>query len=121
MFNSINKRKELIDRELEVYKKERLIEIEKSVTELYRLGAEQNHEFEHEFHSKRQKLNTELAVLEAKKSTYVSNLEMKIENYVAEYKAVNNAKDKTIEILEKALKELTAKIPTSINQTLITK
>ena len=38
-----------------------------------------------------------------------------MECYTQEYKAVNLAKDKTIEVLENALKNLTEKIPTQIN------
>lgn len=114
MFN-INKKRELAKRELEVYKKEELAKIKLYLSQNYLDNRKQISDNEHNFHSQKEKLGIEIALLEAKKETYVSNLEEKLKNYVCEYNAVCKAKDKTIEVLQNALEKLTDKIPTQIN------
>ena len=111
MFQSIKKRKELIDRELEVYRIEKLAEITLDIAKAQEQGASQERDYECEWHSKKERLNTELAVLEAKKESYVSTLEERQENYVAEYTAVKTAKDQTISVLQKTIEELVKRVP----------
>ena len=114
-FKNITKEKKLIDRELEVYRKEEIAKITQELSQNYLDNRKQISKNEHDFHSEKERLGIELAKLEAQKETYVSHLEKKMECYTQEYKAVNLAKDKTIEVLENALKNLTEKIPTQIN------
>ncbi len=109
MFRNIYKEKELIDRELEIYRKEKLAEITLEIAKAQEDGARQEREYECAWHERREKLNTELAVLEAKKDSYVSTLEERNANYEKQYHAVNSAREKTIEVLESSLKTLIEK------------
>lgn len=86
MFNKIKKRKELIDREIAVYKQEQLLKVDTAI-EGYRASkamqietlakqcAEQIGDYEHTFHSTKENLGIELAKLEAKKEALVEIVE----------------------------------------------
>jgi hypothetical protein len=115
MFNNIKKERELLDRELAVYKKEKLAEITLDIAEAQELGAKQERDYECTWHSRKEALGIEIAKLEATKESYVSHLEKKLENYISEYNVVCRAKDKTIEVLENTIKELIQKMPTNFN------
>lgn len=115
MFNNIKKRKELIDRELKVYRQEKLAEISMEISQNYLDCRQQLAENEHDFHYQKETLGIEIAKLEAIKESYVSHLEEKLENYISEYKAVSLAKDKTISSLETALEKAIEKIPTQVS------
>lgn len=115
MFKNIKKRKELIERELELYRKEKLVSITLEIAQAHEKGAKEEQEYECTWHQNREVLNTKIAKLEAKKESYLSHLEKKLENYIAEYNAVNKAKDKTIQTLEDALRKAIEKIPTQVN------
>lgn len=77
MFTSIKKRKELIDREVELYKKEKFLETDKAIED-YRAGKNRQIEdlakrcqedtatYEHVFHSTMEVRGVEIAKLEAK-------------------------------------------------------
>jgi len=119
--NTTEEKRKLIDRELEIYRKEKLVDIALDIANAQELGASQEREYECGWHERHEKLETELAVLEAKKEMYVSHLEEKLKNYVCEYKAVNEAKDKTIAILQDALANLTKRIITEVNTTAVIK
>lgn len=125
MFFKINeniaKEKELIARELVIFKKEKLAEIMLEVAETQERGAKEEREYECGWHNRREKLETELAVLEAGKKYYVSLLEERNKNYVSEYNAVIKAKDETISILKDSLKSLISKTPTETINTIIQK
>jgi hypothetical protein len=107
----IKYRKSLIKRELEIYREEELQKIERELIDLKKLGIKQLSEFEHDYHSQIEERKKEIAILEAKKESYKSILEERNSNYVQEYQAVNRAKDKTIEVLQKTIEELSKRIP----------
>jgi chromosome segregation ATPase len=77
MFRNLKKEKELIDRELAVYKLERMNKIDKDVeefraqkrvdtNEMLRKGLQQLGEYEHEFHQTKETRGIELEKLNAK-------------------------------------------------------
>ena len=109
-FRNLQKEKELIDRELAVYKQEKLVEITFDVARAQEKGAKQECDYECTWHSRKEKLDIELATLEARKDTYKSGLEKSIEVYERQYQAVFKAKDEHIESLEKANANLAAAI-----------
>lgn len=85
MFENTKKRKELIDREVKLYKNERYLEVDKSVEsyrsqrqrEIQELAvqcAKQIGEYEHDFHSTKERLGIELAQLEAKNVALIEKL-----------------------------------------------
>lgn len=115
MFN-YNKKRELEKRELEIYKKEQLAEITLDIAKAQEKGAKDERDYECNWHGNREKLDTEIALLEAKKESYKSFLEEKMQCYIQEYQAVNKAKDNTIEILNETIQNLIKKMPVEITQ-----
>jgi hypothetical protein len=113
MFKSIVERKRLIDKEVELYKREKMLDAEKELVDIAMQCARDTGSYEHEYHSKIQELQVDIAKLEAQKGTYQSLLEERISNYVAEYKAVNAAKDRVIATLESTIELMAKNVQTS--------
>lgn len=77
MFSNSKKEKELIDREVELYKKEKFLEIDKviedyrsqrnlEIQDIAKIGLEQLAKHEHEFHHSKELKGIKLAKLESK-------------------------------------------------------
>lgn len=110
--------KKLIDKGLELYRREKILEINAEITEMIVAKksevqelalqcANQVKEYEHEFHSKREDLRVELAKLD-------SEIELKKELQEKENKALNREIDLLREALlgkNEIIKELLNKVP----------
>jgi len=119
MFRNIKKEKELIDREVKLYREEKFLEIEKSI-ETYR--ADRNREMEdiakrcakelgsheHNYHHTLELRGIENAKLEAKKETLTEIVEAN--------KKLMDAKDAEIKRLYDLLSMLIVKQPSTIIQ-----
>jgi hypothetical protein len=95
MFRNSLKKRELIDRELEIYRQERTNAINKKMIELETKCATDTAEYEHTFHSNKERLGINIAKLEGLKET--------MENDVETYKLWIIEKDKEIERLNTLL------------------
>jgi hypothetical protein len=121
MFKKRNKEtenKKIVDKELELYRQEKILDINAGITEtivnkkrevqeLALQCANQVKEYEHEFHSKREGLRVELAKLD-------SEIELKKELQEKENKALNREIDLLREALlgkNEIIKELLKKVP----------
>lgn len=114
MFKNIFKEKELIDRELAVYRKEKMAEIAMELSQSYLDNRKQISDNEHSFHQEKEDLGIELATMRAKIEG-LQRTEKEIKEEQDEYYVVLAAKDEMIKTLKTALSELTEKIsPTYI-------
>lgn len=129
MFRNLKKERNLIDRELELYRKEKLfnietegsrllIQIEKEMAQTQTKGQKQAHDYECTWHDNREKLNTELARLEEKKKALEPLLEERNKNYVQEHTAVCGRYEDQIKNLKDIIEKLVAKIPTEFTQSI---
>lgn len=119
MFKNIAKNRELVKRELEVYRKEELAKIHLEISEEYESGAKQKHDYEHTWHDNRATLEIEIAKLEATKESYLSHLEEKIKCYKDQYFAVISKLESQVQKQQETILGLIEKIPTQISQTTI--
>ncbi len=106
MFRDTKKEKELIDREIALYKTEKFVEIDKQIGD-YRLKmaiemqdlakrcSEDTGKYEHTFHSTKELKGIELAKLEAKVESYIEILKAREEVNQADN---NLLKSKDVEI-----------------------
>lgn len=120
------RRKKLIDREIEVYKAEKMLAVNKQIedyriqrqTEVSELGKqchEQIAQYEHEFHSTKEARGIELAKLQSK----IDALEQVVQARNEVIQADNNlvrSKDKEIERLNTIIELFISKQPTTIIQ-----
>jgi len=101
MFTNIRKQKELIDREVELYKKEKLLAIDKTVDDyrfkrqsemqdLAKRCHEQLGEYEHDFHSTKEAKGIELAKLEAKNEALAEVVKVRAEVIKADQNLLNS-------------------------------
>jgi len=89
MRENIKKRKELIDREIQIYYEEEKVKIDNQLIDLKTCGLEDYKAYEHTFHSTMEARKIELAKLEA--------LEEVMKNDITTYKLLMVEKDKEIE------------------------
>ena len=119
MFNNIKKERELVDREVELYREEKFLEIEKAV-ETYRASRNREMEdiakrcaqelgyYEHDYHHAKELKGIELAELDAKKETLSEVIEAS--------KKLMDAKDAEIKRLYDLLSMLIVRQPSTIIQ-----
>lgn len=117
MFTNIKKQKELIDREVKLYKNERYLEVDRSiesyrsqrqreVQDIAKKCAEQLGEYEHDFHSTKKKLGIELAQLEAKNVALIEKLQKEFKNVDANLLVQKDAEIKRLnDIITLLIKE----------------
>jgi len=114
MFKNIFKERELIDRELAVYRKEKMVEIAMELSQSYLDNRKQISDNEHSFHQEKEDLGIELAKMQAR-IEYLKQIEEEMKLERERHYPVMVAKEQTIEILRENLSELTKKIsPTHI-------
>lgn len=126
MFRNLKKEKELINRELELYKNEKILEVDK-VIEDYRSKrqvemvnmAKRCHEelgnYEHDYHYTKEMKGIELAKLESKCEALVEVVKAR-EEVIAADNNLLNTKTKEIERLNDIIKLLIEKQPTTTIQ-----
>ncbi len=130
MFTNIIKKKELIDKEIELYKTskildadieitQRILDGKKELAESFVRGNKEAQEYECTWHNKREKLNTEIALLEAKKDSQKLLLEETNKNYVSEYHSICKRYEDQIKNLKEIIESLVKKIPTEFTTTTI--
>jgi len=118
-FKNVAKEKELIDRELAVYRKEKLAEITLDIAEAQEKGAKQERDYECTWHGNKEEKEIELAKLDAQIEGKKLLLEERIRVYEKQYVAVVQAKDETIKALKDTLSDLIKKLPTTVKETIV--
>lgn len=96
------KTKELVDKELELYKRERTLEIDEVIHAIKAGRLLQTEEAEIQFFSEKEKRNTELAKLGA----MLEDKKLRMSNLDADGNAIIESKDKIISALEKQITQL---------------
>ncbi|MEK6829612.1 MAG: hypothetical protein AABY15_05830 [Nanoarchaeota archaeon] len=121
MFKNMRKQKELIDREIELYKKEKLFAVDKEVedyrtkrqqemTDMAKKCYEQLGEYEHEFHNTKEIRGIELAKLQSKCEALAETVKAR-EEVVAADNNLLKAKTAEIERLNNIIKLMIEKQP----------
>lgn len=119
MFRNLRKEKELVDREVQLYKREKFLEIEKAIEEyravknresenIAQRCAEDMGKYEHEFHHTKEVRGIEIAKLEAKKETLTEVIDAN--------KKLMDAKDAEIKRLSDTVNLLINKQPSTVIQ-----
>tara|TARA_R110000772_G_scaffold17946_3_gene50092 strand:+ start:204109 stop:204477 length:369 start_codon:yes stop_codon:yes gene_type:complete len=120
IFRNLKKEKELYVRELDIYKKEELLKIDKEVenyrqkrstdmTNLAKLCHEQLGEFEHDFHNTKEEKGVELALLNAEVKNH--------EKFITLNASLLDNKDKEIKRLNDLLTLTLKNQPQTVIQT----
>ena len=124
IFRNLKKEKELVDKEVEIYRQEQklavdteTLEYRKSVVNTAKKSADDMAKNEHEFHSKMEELGIGIAKLETEKEMLVEKKEMWTEHKelmlgsLDSYKELLEAKDEEIERLSDLLEKMIENTP----------
>ena len=126
MFKNILREKAFIDRELELYRKERLLAIDREIED-YRSTSNQNvqdiarrckeelAQYEHEFHSTKERRGIELALLQGKYDALVECVKAR-EEVVAADNNLLKSKDEEIARLNAIVASLIENLPKTVIQ-----
>jgi chromosome segregation ATPase len=124
MFRNLKKEKELVDQEVELYRKERKLAVDtetlqyrEDIVNHAKKAAQDMAKNEHEYHSKMEGLGIDIAKLETKKELLVERKELWNEQKelmlgsLDSYKELLEAKDDEIERLAELLDKMIENIP----------